>query len=117
MAFKLFVPENYRLSRPHISVSKGNTLSFSRKAVELIGSPHYVKMSLEVEYRLLRFEPAQKDEKGAFPIGGNKKTASTCNRSVIHAIKVLGEFDGARKFEANEKDGGLVVNLKSSMED
>ncbi|MBT9670439.1 hypothetical protein GPK34_00110 [Secundilactobacillus kimchicus] len=114
MAFKLFVPEHHHLSKPHISVSKGNTLFFSRRAAELIHSPHYMKMSLDVEYQLLRFEPAKKDERGAFSVGSGKYT-SACNRSVIHAIKTLGQFDEARKFAVNEKDGGLVVNLKSSM--
>jgi hypothetical protein len=99
--------------QPAITIQKRGALSLNNAAFEAIGSPSFVELLYDREERLIGMRKSDEGTSHAYAVRGtgiNQATRVVSGKAFLAYYDIPREV--ARRWNAEERDGMLIIDLK-----
>jgi hypothetical protein len=114
MAFETFQKNRMpSKGQPAITIQKRGALSLNNAAFEAIGSPSFVELLYDREERLIGMRSSDEGTSHAYAVRGtgiNQATRVVSGKAFLAYYDI--PRDVARRWNAEERDGILIIDLK-----
>ncbi len=114
MAFEAFQKNRMpSKGQPAVTIQKRGALSLNNAAFEAIGSPSFVELLYDREERLIGIRRSDEDTPHAYAVRGtgiNQATRVVSGKAFLTYYEI--PRDVARRWNAEERDDMLVIDLK-----